>query len=355
MPSLPAERALADAVTRGDARRFCELVLPAVSRTFAIGIRVLPGDLGRAVLTSYLICRLADTVEDAPGMRSDEKAPLFEALLACFDGQAEADRFPALAAAVTGDPAHLALVRHADLVFAYFLTLPAPTRVVVRHWVTEMVTGMRKFVELYPDGIRIQTLDEFREYCYYVAGTVGYLLTDLWREHVPGVSEARYRRLRERCRAFGEGLQTVNILKDVAHDARVENSIYVPEELLRAHGSGHAAILAAERVPESRRALARLIELAWADLDDASRYLLLLPRRAVAARLFCALPLLYAHATLRELVGSSAMLRPGGGVKISRREVKALLVAGALVVGSNGLVRRLVARVRRRPFTLAWG
>jgi farnesyl-diphosphate farnesyltransferase len=67
MPSLPAERALADAVARGDARRFCELVLPAVSRTFAIGIRVLPGDLGRAVLTSYLICRLADTSRTRPG------------------------------------------------------------------------------------------------------------------------------------------------------------------------------------------------------------------------------------------------------------------------------------------------
>ena len=355
MPSLPADRALSDAVARRDARRFCGLVLPAVSRTFAIGIRVLPGDLGRAVLTSYLICRIADTVEDAPGMTPAEKAPLFEALLACFDGQAAADRFPAMAAAVTGDPAHLALVRHADLVFAHFLPLPAATRAVVRRWVTEMVTGMRKFVELYPDGIRIQTLDEFREYCYYVAGTVGYLLTDLWAEHVPGVRGPRYDRLRERCRAFGEGLQTVNILKDVAHDARVENSIYVPEELLRAHGSGHAAILSADRIAESRRALARLIELAWADLDDASRYLLLLPRRAVAARLFCALPLLYAHATLRDLAGSSAMLRPGGGVKISRREVKALLVAGALVVGSNRLVRRLVARVRRRPFTLAWG
>jgi farnesyl-diphosphate farnesyltransferase len=67
MPSLPADRALSDAVARRDARRFCGLVLPAVSRTFAIGIRVLPGDLGRAVLTSYLICRIADTVEDAPG------------------------------------------------------------------------------------------------------------------------------------------------------------------------------------------------------------------------------------------------------------------------------------------------
>jgi farnesyl-diphosphate farnesyltransferase len=349
MPQLPAAR-LADAAARRDARRFCELVLPAVSRTFAIGIRALPGDLGRAVLTSYLICRLADTVEDAPGMTPAEKAPLFDALLACFDGQAEADRFPALAAAVTGDPAHLALVRHADLVFAHFLGLPNGTRAAVRHWVTEMVTGMRKYVERYPHGIRIQTLDEFREYCYYVAGTVGYLLTDLWREHVPGVGPALYERLRERSRAFGEALQTVNILKDVAHDARVENSIYVPEELLRAHGSGHAQILAAERVPESRRALARLVELASADLDEASRYVVLLPRRAVPVRLFCALPLLYAHATLRDLAATSAMLRPGGAVKISRREVKALLVAGVVTAGSNALVRRLVARVRRRPF-----
>lgn len=355
MPTLPAGRALDDAVARRDARRFCELVLPAVSRTFAIGIRALPGDLGRAVLTSYLICRLADTVEDAPGMTPAEKAPLFEALLACFDGRAAADRFPALAGAVTGDPAHLALVRHADLVFAHFLGLPNATRAVVRRWVTEMVTGMRKFVELYPGGIRIQTLDEFREYCYYVAGTVGYLLTDLWREHVPGVSEARYLRLRERCRAFGEALQTVNILKDVAHDARVENSIYVPEELLRAHGSTHAAILAADHVPESRRALGRLIELAWADLEDAKRYLLLLPRRAVPVRLFCALPLLYAYATLRDLAETSAMLRPDGSVKISRREVRALLVTLSLVVASNGLVRRLVERVRRRPFVLAAG
>ena len=220
MPSLP-ERALADAVARRDTRRFCEVVLPAVSRTFAIGIRALPGDLGKAVLTAYLICRLADTVEDAPGMTPEAKAPLFEALLDCFDGQAAADRFPPLAAAVTGDPAHLALVHHADLVFGYFLTLPVGTRRVVRHWVTEMVTGMRKFVELYPDGIRIQTVEEFREYCYYVAGTVGYLLTDLWHEHSPAVGQATYERLRERCRAFAADGRYERFKSTMFYDADV--------------------------------------------------------------------------------------------------------------------------------------
>ena len=56
-----------------------------------------------------------------------------------------------------------------------------------------------------------------------------------------------------------------------------------------------------------------------------------------------------------DLARTSAMLLPGGGVKISRREVKSLLLTGALVVSSNRLVRRLVERVRRRPFELALG
>jgi farnesyl-diphosphate farnesyltransferase len=239
-------------------------------------------------------------------------------------------------------------------VFAHFLTLPVRTQLIVRRWVTEMALGMKKFVFLYPDGIRIQTIEEFREYCYYVAGTVGYLLTDLWHEHSPAVGRERYERLRERCRAFAEALQTVNILKDVAHDARVENSVYVPEQLLREHGSTQASLLAADREQENRSAIERLIRLAWADLDEARAYLLLIPRRAVRIRLFCILPLLYAYATLRDLTATSAMLRPGGTVKISRREVKSLLMTGAVFVVSNRLVRWLVARVRQRAFELSW-
>jgi farnesyl-diphosphate farnesyltransferase len=252
---------------------------------------------------------------------------------------------------VEGEPAHVALARHADLVFAEFGALPPRTRDIVRRWVTEMVVGMRKFVFLYPHGIRIQTVEEFREYCYYVAGTVGYLLTDLWHEHSPAIGRARYERLRERCRAFAEALQTVNILKDVAHDARVENAIYVPEELLRANGGSHASLLDAARASESRGAIERLVGLARADLEEARAYLLLIPRRALSIRLFCMLPLLFAHATLRDFTRAGAT-GAGSVVKISRREVRSLLAAAFVLVGSNAAVRWLVARVRRRAFVL---
>jgi farnesyl-diphosphate farnesyltransferase len=348
---------LAEVVAAADARdaaRFCAAILPAVSRTFALGIRVLPGDLGQAVLDAYLLCRIADTVEDAPGIEPNVKAALFDDFLLAFDDATALQRFLLGVATLGGEPAHLLLTQNSDLVFEHFSALPQSTRVVVRRCVTEMSVGMRKFVLLYPHGIRIQTIDEYKEYCYYVAGTVGYMLTDLWHEYSPSISARRHAILRERCRAFAEALQTVNILKDVAVDVEQENSIYIPEELLRAHGSTQRKILAPELLANNRAALSQLIQLAWHDLEEAKNYLLLIPRRAVSIRLFCILPLLLAYATLRDLVKSSAMLHTGGSVKISRREVKSLLMTGSVLVLSNWAVRRLVERVRRKAFELAF-
>jgi farnesyl-diphosphate farnesyltransferase len=336
-----------------EAERFGHAVLPDVSRTFAISIRFLPGTLGRAVLTAYLLCRIADTIEDDNATAPARRAELLEEFLRTLDDHALADAFPARAAGLRGDAAHLDLVAHTDLVLVLFRTLPPRTRARVAHWVREMGLGMAKFVRTYPGGIRIQTLGEYREYCYYVAGTVGCLLTELWHEHARSVGKREFDRLWAKCQAFGEALQTVNILKDIAWDAQHENSIYIPAHDLAAHGSGHDTLLSPQHLERNHKAVAHFIELARTDLDDALEYILLIPRRAVAIRAFCVLPLLFAYATLRDLSGSRAMLTVGGQVKISRREVKNLMVAGLLSLLSNAALRRLVRRVKRRPFTLA--
>ncbi|HEV8600690.1 MAG TPA: squalene/phytoene synthase family protein, partial [Gemmatimonadales bacterium] len=51
----PAGQAKAD-------QEFCERILPQVSRTFALGIRLLPPALSESVATAYLLCRIADTI-----------------------------------------------------------------------------------------------------------------------------------------------------------------------------------------------------------------------------------------------------------------------------------------------------
>jgi farnesyl-diphosphate farnesyltransferase len=338
--------------TRADAIEFCREILPAVSRTFSISIRLLPGELGAAVRCAYLICRVADTIEDERTFSADEKASLFDSLTGILSDRDPTTCLETLlesAPRLTSSPADRRLIENSHLVFVAYRALPEVTRGHVRRWTSEMIVGMRKFVLAYPHGVRIQSLDEYKEYCYYVAGTVGYLVTDLWHEHSPSIGSRRYAMLRERCQGFAEALQTVNILKDVARDAEQENSIYIPEQLLKAHGGGHATIFLPERAHATRAALKTLIQLAWRDLEQAKAYVLTIPRRAVAIRLSCALPLLFAYATLRDLTRLVEHPVRDGVVKISRAEVKSLTILSVAGVLSNRAMSSLVERARRKP------
>jgi len=336
-----------------DAERASRLLLPRVSRTFALGIKMLPPKLEAPVRTGYLLCRIADTVEDDLGLSPERKAELLDELLAAFEDARAADEFGLCIAELSAKDHYLELVGATGQVFLTYRMLDAPARAILRRWITEMVGGMRGFVLRHRYGIRIASIEEFRRYCYFVAGTVGHLLTDLWHEHSAPVGNATYARLVEDCEAFGEALQAVNILKDVAWDAEQENAIYVPADLLAAAGSGHDAILSEERRAANRAALAPLMQLAQADIERALRYIEAIPAAAMRIRLFCVLPVLFAVATMRELEQSDAMLIPGGGVKISRAEVRALVVAGSTSTLTNRTLRWLVERVRKRPFTFA--
>jgi farnesyl-diphosphate farnesyltransferase len=339
-------------VYQQNAERFCHEILPEVSRTFALSIRFLPGTLGQAVLVGYLLCRIADTIEDDPVASIETKTALLDQFMECFDSPLIANNYPKLVRDLEGEPAHMRLVQNTDLVFAFYRSLPSPTRRHVFHWVNEMVQGMKKFVNLHRHGIRIQTLEEYKEYCYYVAGTVGYLLTDLWQEHSPYVDSDRYQILLKRCAAFGEALQTVNILKDIAWDAEHENSIYIPQQALIEQGSSHQTLLSPQHLQQNHAAIKDLVQLAWEDLDEAQEYLLSVPRLAIPIRMFCVLPLLFAYATLRDVTQTTNMLKSGGNVKISRAEVKSLMLVGPLSILSNRGLRWLIAQVRHKPFML---
>ena len=75
-------------------------MLPRVSRTFALNIRLLAGPLRQAVGVGYLLCRAADTIEDAwPGTAAEIEAR-FDLLLEAVAGDgAAAEALAARAAA----------------------------------------------------------------------------------------------------------------------------------------------------------------------------------------------------------------------------------------------------------------
>ena len=55
---------------------YCHQILPKVSRTFALNIKVLQGELYRSILIAYLFCRTVDTVEDAAKLDPKTKIKL---------------------------------------------------------------------------------------------------------------------------------------------------------------------------------------------------------------------------------------------------------------------------------------
>ena len=75
--------------------QFQRHILQGVSRTFALTIPQLPAGLDRAVSNAYLLCRIADTIEDDAGLSFDDKRRYAAEFIAIVEGQAAAEPFAA--------------------------------------------------------------------------------------------------------------------------------------------------------------------------------------------------------------------------------------------------------------------
>src|SRR5580704_5809899 len=65
-------------------------ILPHVSRTFALTIPQLPPGLRTAVTSAYLLCRIADTVEDEPALSAADTLAFLQRFTAVVSGREEA-------------------------------------------------------------------------------------------------------------------------------------------------------------------------------------------------------------------------------------------------------------------------
>jgi phytoene/squalene synthetase len=63
-----------------------------VSRTFALTIPQLPPELRRAVANAYLLCRIADTIEDEPALSAEQKRVFENAFVDAVTGNADPQR-----------------------------------------------------------------------------------------------------------------------------------------------------------------------------------------------------------------------------------------------------------------------
>lgn len=294
-------------------------LLVRTSRTFALTIPLLGEPLRRQVTVAYLLFRIADTLEDADLLGREARLTLLKRL-----GELLAVRDPhhsqiavfvadCAAARPTANADYAELLHETAAVFDALNDVGRAPSEAIRKHLTLTVEKMSAFVSRGDEAgsLALRDLADLKAYCYAVAGIVGEMLTDLVVLAEPRLVSGR-ERLDADARAFGEGLQLTNILKDAGSDAK-EGRIYVPGDLDKIE----------------------VFALAEEDLERAKRYTATLKKYGASrgTLAFHALPVRLALATL------ARVKQAGPGAKVSREELAAEIASmnADLDVGGDGL------------------
>ena len=330
---------------------WCHDAVQGVSRTFALTIDVLDEPMSTHICLGYLLCRVADTIEDANHIPPEPQAELLRTYDEAIDPDADTDIDAFRAAVDDWIPADAAdtddwiVVAEAPRIAAAFEELPADVQEAVIPPVRELIDGMAMFVKRHADsgGLRIDDGDELEEYCYYAAGTVGTLITNLLTRG--DIAADRRQRLYDTAVEFGLLLQLVNISKDVYDDYTEENNVYLPAEWLAEEGVTQDDVVDPDNRAAAASVVSRTVSHARSFLDDAERYLQAMPLRHGNTMAAWGVPFLLAVGTLRELRNRPEDALTDRGVKISRQEVGAVMSA---MHGEGGEslaeLRELIAR-----------
>lgn len=287
---------------------FYQTHLDRVSRSFAFCIRQLPDPLRAWVGLSYLLCRILDTVEDSPWQSKAEQKKafaLFDAALEQASATAALKDWAAMFSSEINNHER-ALLADAEVILQDLHSLPSNIRELVTELVHSMSLGMQHFAEVNEAGtLRLKTLNEVNQYCFFVAGLVGELLAKLLAKVEPlfPLNQATVLRAHH----FGLFLQKVNLLKDQVADEK----------------SGRHLIPSREIVERS----------AETNASEALEFLLTLPPGQVEFRRFCAWSLFLG---LEAVNASRASVSARTVVKVSRDKATEIIAAVEEALSDNG-------------------
>lgn len=268
------------------ALKFCYGVLNRVSRSFAIVIQQLRGEIRDAVCIFYLVLRALDTVEDDMALADDVKLPLllkFHEL--CYD------RGWSMSCG-TGD--YKDLMENYPMVVDAFLKLNKTYQDVIVDITKRMGAGMKEFIEK-----EVVTIAEYDKYCHYVAGLVGIGLSNLFamsKLEDPKVFGSP--QMDDLSNSMGLFLQKTNIIRDYLEDIMEEPAprMFWPREIWGLYAKELGEFKLGCNREKAVACLNHMVSNALSHALDALMYMSKLNEPSVFA--FCAIPQVMAIGTL---------------------------------------------------------
>lgn len=325
---------------------FQAYLLDGVSRTFALTIPQLPEPIHQVIANGYLLCRIVDTIEDEATLDRQTKRHFCERFVAVVQGSQDASAFSRDFAARLSDrtpQAEQELIQVIPRVIAITHGFSHADRQALARCVAIMSHGMAEFQNRDLSS-GLATLVDLNRYCYYVAGVVGEMLTQVFCNHSQHIASQRDRML-ELSVSFGQGLQMTNILKDIWED--LERGVcWLPRDVFERHAYDLRNLHPGHRNADFVAGLRELVAIAHGHLRNALEYTLLIPEYETGLRDFCLWALGMAIMTLRRIHLHPYFSR-SSEVKISRRCVKATVLTTRLCHRHNDLLRWLLNAASR--------
>lgn len=308
-------------------------LLREVSRSFYLTLRVLPEPVRPQIGVAYLLARATDTVADSEALPVKDRLRSLEELRDRIVGGRETAVDFRHIPEDSATPGERALLRRIEEAVALLNGFSCFDRCCIREVLNTIVSGQTKDLERFhaATGNRLTALEttaELDDYTFRVAGCVGEFWTRLCRQHLYPKAKLEVGQYCRDAIRFGQGLQRVNILRDLPADLR-KGRCYVPVDGLNRYALRPSDLLDPSNEARFRGLYREHLEVAAEDLKAGWRYTCATPREQFRVRLACALPLLIGAETLRMLAAGN-VLDAGRRIKVPRGRVKSLLLQATL-------------------------
>ena len=203
-------------------------LLKAVSRSFYLSMVWLPPAMRRGIALGYMLARATDSVADtstaAPGKRAEVLRQMRRAVL----GTLPPDELSLLLKELRGEmadaqtnPSEATLLRRFGECLEQLELVSEAELQLLRRVLSLIVKGQLWDLSYFDDHKVVESAGETMRYTYLVAGCVGEFWTDLGLSTLGKGFCAPERRdiMAQAATRYGQGLQLVNILRDIAEDA----------------------------------------------------------------------------------------------------------------------------------------
>nr|BAC56854.1 squalene synthase [Lotus japonicus] len=277
---------------------FCYSMLHKVSRSFALVIQQLDTDLRNAVCIFYLVLRALDTVEDDTSIATEVKVPILKAFHRhIYDRDWHFS---------CGTKEYKVLMGQFHLVSTAFLELAKNYQEAIEDITDRMGAGMAKFI-----CKEVETIDDYDEYCHYVAGLVGLGLSKLF--HASGKENLAADSLSN---SMGLFLQKTNIIRDYLEDINEipKSRMFWPRQIWSKYVNKLEDLKYEENSVKAVQCLNDMVTNALMHAEDCLKYMSDLRDDSIFR--FCAIPQIMAIGTLAICYNNVEVFR--GVVKMRR-------------------------------------